>query len=88
MKRSKIEQCFYCSIGILTDSTCRVNRGQHKKDIKSFFYCYSSKKKKVMNITQVFYEYGKFLYFIDGEQTDELSQIKRRSETSHVVQIR
>jgi hypothetical protein len=65
---------FFTVIGILTDSPVELTWDNTKKTSRVSFIV-KFQKKEGKNIT-MFYEYGKFLYFIDGEQTDEISQIR------------
>lgn len=64
---------FFTSIAILTDSPVTFI-SDDTKEVSRVSYRVAYQRKKDNNIT--FYEYGKFLYFIDGQQTDEMSQMK------------
>ena len=64
---------FFTSIIILTDSPVTFI-SDDTKEVSRVSYRVTYQRKEGNIIT--FYEYGKFLYFIDGQQTDELSSIK------------
>ena len=64
---------FFTTIGILTDSPVAL-KGDNTKKASRVSFIVKFQKQEGTNIT--YYEYGKFLYFIDGEQTDEISQIR------------
>ena len=69
---TKYEEIF-TKIGILTDSPVPLIGDNTKKTSRVSFIVAFQKKE---GNTTMFYEYSKFLYFIDGEQTDEHSQIR------------
>jgi hypothetical protein len=64
---------FFTSIIILTDSPVTFI-SDDTKEVSRVSYRVTYQRKEGNIIT--FYEYGKFLYFIDGQQTDELSSMK------------
>ena len=70
---TKYEEIF-TKIGILSDSPVPLI-GDNTKKTSRVSFIVTSQKKEGNTFTQ-FYDYGKFLYFIDGEQTDELSQMR------------
>ena len=69
---TKYEEIF-TKIAILTDSPVPLIGDNTKKTSRVSFVVMVQKKE---GNTTMFYEYSKFLYFIDGEQTDERSQIR------------
>jgi hypothetical protein len=69
---SKYEE-FFTSIAILTDSPVTFISDDTKEVSRvSYRVAYQRKEGNIIK----FYEYGKFLYFIDGQQTDELSSMR------------
>ena len=64
---------FFTSIIILTDSPVTFI-SDDTKEVSRVSYRVTYQRKEGNIIT--FYEYGKFLYFIDGQQTDELSSMR------------
>ena len=70
---TKYEEIF-TKIAILTDSPVPLI-GDNTKKTSRVSFIVTFQKKEGNTFTQ-FYDYGKFLYFIDGEQTDEISQIR------------
>jgi hypothetical protein len=64
---------FFTSIAILTDSPVTFI-SDDTKEVSRVSYRVMYQRKEGNIIT--FYDYSKFLYFIDGQQTDEMSQMR------------
>ena len=64
---------FFTSIAILTDSPVTFI-SDDTKEVSRVSYRVAYQRKEGNIIT--FYDYSKFLYFIDGQQTDEMSQMR------------
>jgi len=64
---------FFTSIAILTDSPVTFI-SDDTKEVSRVSYRVTYQRKEGNIIT--FYDYSKFLYFIDGQQTDEMSQMR------------
>ena len=79
---TKFEQSF-TKIAILTDSPVPLI-GDNTKKTSRVSFIVMHQKTEGNTITQ-FYDYGKFLYFIDGEQTDELSQMREGKDFTCVT---
>lgn len=67
-------QNIFCSVGIITDEPQPLPSDNSKKS-SNIAYHVVYQNTQGSNITE-YYEYFKSLYFIDGQQTDELSQIR------------
>jgi hypothetical protein len=64
---------FFTSIAILTDSPVPFISDDTKEVSRvSYHVMYQRKEGNIIT----FYDYSKFLYFIDGQQTDEMSQMR------------
>ena len=70
---AKYEQIF-TSIAILTDSPVTFISDDTKEVSRVSYHVMYQKDEGKDTIT--FYDYSKFLYFIDGQQTDEMSQMR------------
>ena len=64
---------FFTSIAILTDSPVTFI-SDDTKEVSRVSYRVAYQRKEGNIITS--YDYSKFLYFIDGQQTDEMSQMR------------
>ncbi len=64
---------FFTSIAILTDSPVTFISDDTKEVSRvSYRVAYQRKEGNIITL----YDYSKFLYFIDGQQTDEMSQMR------------
>lgn len=69
-----LSQQVYCSVSVITDQEQPLP-GDNTKKTSNVAYHVTYQNTQGSNVSE-YYEYFKSLYFIDGQQTDELSQMR------------